>query len=75
MIRPRLSHAADLEINEPGIDLAQRAIAECPTLHLSGTVVFAQDGGLGDQAFEQVASLRQAHIKCNAILAGINIVE
>src|SRR5260370_3782401 len=66
----RFSHPGNLQIDERGIDLAERVVTEFPTLHLPRTVIFAEHRGLGDQTLEEFAALRQAQIERHCILTG-----
>src|SRR5712692_4131072 len=71
----RFSHPGNLQIDERGIDLAERVVTEFPTLHLPRTVVFAEHRGLGDQTLEEFAALRKAQIEGDSVLAGAQVVE
>src|SRR5713101_3792717 len=71
----RFSHPGNLQIDERGIDLAERVVTEFPTLHLPRTVVFAEHRGLGDQTLEEFAALRKAQIERDSVLAGAEVVE
>src|SRR5260370_9211127 len=71
----RFSHPGNLQIDERGIDLAERVVTEFPILHLPRTVVFAEHRALGDQTLEDFTSLRTAQIELNSYLAAPEFVE
>src|SRR5216683_3196280 len=71
----RFSHPGNLQIDERGIDLAERVVTEFPTLHLPRTVVFAEHRGLGDQTLEEFAALRKAQISVIPYLPALRLLN